>query len=72
MNKESFVSEDFFLSFFFLLLARQPYDYVTGYNDFDDEGNLMPPDTPTGFAVEMIDEVCKVRVTVQVEMNASG
>ena len=36
----------------------EPYEYVTGYNDADENGNLLPPDTPTGFAVEMIVRTC--------------
>ena len=36
----------------------EPYEYVTGYNDIDENGELLPPDTPTGFAVEMIVRTC--------------
>lgn len=36
----------------------EPYEYVTGYNDFDESGEMLPPDTPTGFAVEMITRTC--------------
>jgi hypothetical protein len=36
----------------------EPYEYVTGYGDKDENGELLPPDTPTGFAVEMIARTC--------------
>ena len=30
----------------------------SGHDDVDEEGNALPPDTPTGFAVEMIARTC--------------
>jgi len=36
----------------------EPYEYVTGYGDLDENGKPLPPDQPTGFAIEMITHTC--------------